>query len=214
VSASDAAKARGNGASAQPPANSPGGAGERPATGTAGIGELEERFAREYAVDLNATQAYLRIRPNVKEASARVEGCKLLAKPNVQELIARLKREQFARLEITADKVLRELALVAFSDVGHYQVDPATGRLTIVEGELPERRRAVQTVKHRTVHTGEGDRARVEYYTELRLWDKLGALVKLGEHLRLFKPDEGAKGRTEVILDADGSVRIITAGDA
>ena len=202
------AKARSNGASALP--DTPGGS---PATDVAGNGDLEERFAREFVVDLDGPAAYRRIRPDVTPASARTLASRLLTKVDVQNRIAQLKAEQFARLEITADAVLRELALVGFSDIGHYQVDPVAGRLTMAQGEPLDRRRAVASMKHRTRTGGHGDDAWTEHTVELRLWDKLSALVKLGEHLKLWKHDTGDRGRVEVIVDPDGTVRIVTEGE-
>jgi phage terminase small subunit len=181
---------------------------------TAAALELEERFAREYLVDTNAAAAYRRCRPDVTDATAKVQGCQMLARPSVAARVATLKAELFARLEIQAADVLRELAIVGFSDVRHYQVNRDTGALELAADVLEERARAVASVKTRTVHSGEGESARVEYHTELRLWDKLGALVKLGEHFKLFKQDDSARGRTEVVVDPDGSVHIITGAPA
>lgn len=70
--------------------------------------ELEQRFAEEYLVDLNGTQAYLRVKPGAAEPSARVSATRLLAKANVQERIAQLKAERSERTGITADRVVQE----------------------------------------------------------------------------------------------------------
>lgn len=63
-----------------------------------------ERFAREYIIDLNGAAAARRI--GIAEGSARSEACRMLAEPEVQEFIARLKAEQAERLDLTADYVL------------------------------------------------------------------------------------------------------------
>lgn len=77
---------------------------------------LRERFAREYIIDLNATQAVIRAGYSRKCAASKA--CKLLADPTVAALIASLKAQQFNRLEIKADRVLLELARMALVDPG------------------------------------------------------------------------------------------------
>ncbi|SIO50653.1 phage terminase small subunit [Burkholderia sp. GAS332] len=72
------------------------------------------RFAHEYLVDLNGGAAY--VRAGYKEKGARANACRLLAKPEIQDLIAALKQERAGRLEIEADDVLRRLWNIATAD--------------------------------------------------------------------------------------------------
>lgn len=77
----------------------------------------QERFCEEYLIDLNATQAYIRAGYSAKSSdTARVESSKLLTKPNIQQRIAELQKEQSDRTGITADTVLKELEKIAMSD--------------------------------------------------------------------------------------------------
>lgn len=174
------------------------------------LGDLGERFAAEYVIDLNASAAYRRIKPQVKETTARNEGAKLLAKPCVQERIRTLKAEQFERLQITADRVLQELAVCAFSDVWDYLVGDG-GRLQLAPQAHPIATRALAGVRHKTTTTGAGDQVRVVHEVEYRLWDKVGSLKALGEHLKLFKGEEGPGG-CEIILGEGEEVRLIVRG--
>ena len=73
-----------------------------------------ERVCREYLVDLNGQQAATRA--GYAPRNARVTASKLLTKPNIQARIAELTAEAQARVEITGDDVLRELARYAFPD--------------------------------------------------------------------------------------------------
>lgn len=76
--------------------------------------EKQKRFCEEYLVNLNATQAYKRAGYSVKnEATARVESCRLLTKPNIQTYIADLRKAQSDRTKINADTVLKELKEIA-----------------------------------------------------------------------------------------------------
>ena len=77
----------------------------------------QERFVQEYLIDLNATQAYLRAGYKVKSTSARVQACRLLADPNIAEAIEKAKAQRSERTQITADRVLQEVARIAFFDI-------------------------------------------------------------------------------------------------
>ena len=66
----------------------------------------QERFISEYLVDLNATQAAIRAGYSAK--SARAIGCENLAKPDIQEAIAKAKLERSEATKIDAEWVLRQ----------------------------------------------------------------------------------------------------------
>ena len=74
-----------------------------------------KRFCLEYLVDLNGTQAA--IRAGYSERSAYAIAEQNLRKLEIQAEITRLQREREERTEITADKVLRELAYQSFARI-------------------------------------------------------------------------------------------------
>ena len=59
-------------------------------------------------------------KPGVTECSAQVEASKLLSNPMVQDRIAQLNKERLYRVDITADRVLQEIALIGFQNMGNY----------------------------------------------------------------------------------------------
>jgi len=71
------------------------------------LNERQTRFAEEYAVDFNATQAA--IRAGYSEKTAGAIGWELLKKPEIQQRIEFAKAEQSKRTAIDADWVLRRL---------------------------------------------------------------------------------------------------------
>lgn len=71
------------------------------------LNDKQRRFAAEYLVDLNATQAA--IRAGYAPNSAGVQAHDLLKNPNITALIAEGKQAQAARLEISADDVLSSI---------------------------------------------------------------------------------------------------------
>lgn len=67
----------------------------------------QEAFAREYLVDLNGTQAAIRV--GYAPASAEVQASRLLSNANIQNFIAEQQGTRAKRLEITVDDLVREL---------------------------------------------------------------------------------------------------------
>lgn len=79
-----------------------------------GLTEKQQRFVDEYLVDLNATQAA--IRAGYSADTARAIGHENLTKPDIQLAIAEARKAQQQRTQITADRVVLELGLIAFAD--------------------------------------------------------------------------------------------------
>lgn len=73
------------------------------------------RFVEEYLVDLNGTQAA--VRAGYGEKNARFTAAELLAHPDVQAAVTAGRAAQSRRTEVDADRVIKELAKVAFSDI-------------------------------------------------------------------------------------------------
>lgn len=130
----------------------------------------QERFVREYLIDLNATQAAIRAGYSHGDV-----GRQLLAKTHVQEAIQQAMSERAKRTRITADRVVKELALLALYDPANLGEIEVNGPEDIKN--LPEEVRRV------IVGWGWDKQGRFT----LKLGNKLGALTKLGEHLGIFK---------------------------
>lgn len=80
--------------------------------------EKQQLFCDEYLIDLNATQAA--IRAGYSERTATAQAARLLTNVNVQDYIQKRKRDRVERTEITQDRVLQELAVIAFSNAADY----------------------------------------------------------------------------------------------
>ena len=135
-------------------------------------------FSDEYLIDLNATRAYKIAYPKVKkDDTAAAAGARMLRNVKVAEYIQKRMKEREKRTEITQDRVLQELAKIAFVNATEV-IDPKTA--TIKEDALPEDTAAIQSVKVKTF--GEDGLER-----EIKMADKLKALELLGKHLGMFK---------------------------
>ena len=76
---------------------------------------LQKRFCQEYLIDLNATMAAVRAGYSIRSAGSQAHD--LLKKPEIRIYIQELISARSKRVEIDADKVLQELAFIAFSKV-------------------------------------------------------------------------------------------------
>ena len=158
----------------------------------------QRRFVDEYLVDFNVTQAA--IRAGYSKRSAHVTGAETLRNPKVAVEIARRQRDLQVRTEVSQDRVVRELARVAFADAAsHVQVrlrevpcpDGTRARVPVVEvkptAELTDdQRAAIASIK-------QGANG-----IEVKLWDKLKALELLGRHIGMFNDKLEVKGSIDI----------------
>jgi len=162
------------------------------------LNDKQKRFTEEFVIDLNATQAV--IRAGYSRNGAKVQGSRLLTYANVQERIKKLMSKRSARTEVTQDRVVLELARIAFSDMKDFaEWDEDTMRLKISE-ELSKDDSACVSEISQTYN---------DYGTNIKfkLYDKKQALELLGKHLGLFPNrhehtgKDGSPIQTESITD-------------
>lgn len=143
-----------------------------------------ERFCQEYIIDLNGTKSYERTYGKVK--APRVQASKLLSKANISTRIAELKEIRSERTVITQDMVLKELKILAQSDIQDYlevvKQYPGTddGRLKLkmfadMKGNAT---RAIQSISEHITKDG--------IQLKFRLHGKTPALELLARHLGML----------------------------
>ena len=82
-------------------------------------------FVEEYVANhYNATRAYMTVY-GVSDTVARSKACYVLKKPEVKEYMKEVQKERTERLNITADRVLEELASIAFAEKGDADIPAA-----------------------------------------------------------------------------------------
>lgn len=121
-------------------------------------------------------------------STAAVTANRWLKMAKIQDAIARGRSDLVVRTRFTPDRVLKELKVMAFSTVDHYQLNEETGRLELAPGAPPTAMRAVRSIKYKTLTNRDGS---VERSVEFTLWDKPGTLKLAGKHVGLF-PDRDA----------------------
>lgn len=137
-------------------------------------------FCDEYLVDLNATQAA--IRAGYVGANVRCTASELLAKPNISDEIARRMQDRQRRTEITQDKVLSELAKIAFFDVR--KIVNESGRLLQIKDIDDQTAGAIVSID---ISKNGNEEFGGNEILKLRFADKRAALVDIGKHLGMFK---------------------------
>lgn len=159
----------------------------------------QERFCKEYVIDLNGSQAA--IRAGYSKKSANVEASRLLTNDNIVEFIAQLQAKISERLEISADKVVQELAKIGFNNIQDYvsQGNEISDLTTITKIQAA----SVESIKTTTKVFGRGEDKYTETTTAIKLHDKVSALEKLGRHLGIFEKDnvQAKEGIKTIIID-------------
>lgn len=146
----------------------------------------QARFVDEYMVDLNATKAATRAGYSAKTAYSI--GSELLTKLEIADAIKARQAELSQATGITAERVLKELERIGFSDPRKVMTWGTTGVKLKSSDELTDDEAAIIAgIKESTGNTNT---------LELKLHDKVGALTKLGDHLGLWKHDPEASGKT------------------
>lgn len=157
----------------------------------------QQKFVDEYLIDLNATQAA--IRAGYSSKTAYSIGVDNLRKPEIQAALQRKQKKLQSKLEITQEKILRELACIAFANGADYARVVVSGDVEEVqfvptEDLPPEKKAAIAGIKA-------GVRG-----IEVKLHDKVKALELLGKYLGTF---DGANAESE---DPQININIISAG--
>ncbi|WP_084484852.1 terminase small subunit [Methylosinus sp. LW3] len=142
----------------------------------------QRAFVFEYLVDLNATQAA--IRAGYSKRTARQIGEENLTKPSIKEALAKAMSERECRTKISQDRVLIELARLAFFDIG--KAFTTDGTLRPIHEIDEDTRRALIGLE--IVELRAADDAPAGTLKKVKLANKIEALDKLMKHLGMFSP--------------------------
>ncbi len=132
-----------------------------------GLIAKHKRFCREYVLDYNATQAY--IRAGYSKNGAGPSGFQLLKKPKIKEYIAEIEgcviRGLTEKYEVNVERIVSELSFMALANLADLFDKDGKKRPTAT---LPEELQRVVGMKFS---------------------DKVKALEMLGRYLGLFEKD-------------------------
>ena len=154
----------------------------------------QQRFCDEYLIDLNATQAA--IRAGYSPRTAEQAASRLLTIVKVSDEIAREMAERSKRTGINQDRVVKELAKLAFVNIADVvDLENATVRISATDEDLA----CIQSVKIKPSEFGTE--------REIKLYDKKASLELLGRHLGMFKD------KLEVEADMDLNITVDYGGE-
>jgi len=156
------------------------------------LNSKQECFIAEYLIDRNATKAAQRAGYSLKTAYS--QGQRLLKHAEIAAAVAAGTERHLDHAEVTAQRVIDEMAALAFSDVRQ----AFKNRKMLDVEELPDKIAAAVSsteVIRRNVAGGDGHTDDIH---KLRLWDKPKALEMLAKHLGLFEKDNSQPRRIEV----------------
>ena len=144
------------------------------------------RFVDEYLVDLNATQAAIRAGYSTKTAA--FIGAQNLKKLQIAEEISRRQKDLQRRTEVTQDRVVKELARIAFADMTDY----AQVETRMIEKDDGTEVSYQAVALKETAELSAEQRAALAGIKqgangiEVKLHDKIKALELLGRHIGMF----------------------------
>lgn len=148
-------------------------------------------FVREYLVDLNATQAAIRVGYSPK--TAKVQGSRLLTNVAIKAAVEAGKAKLANKAQITIEEILAELKNIGFSDPA-LLVDENGYQLPINKMP-PAMRRCIASIEM----GGDGG-------TKIKFWPKNNALELLGKHLSAWTD------KTEITGAGGGPVNLVING--
>jgi phage terminase small subunit len=159
--------------------------------------DKQKVFCDEYLKDLNASQAVLRAGYNTKYPDKI--GSQMLGKTRVKEYIEKRMREREKRTEITQDKVLNELAKIAFASGADFAK-------VVTRKELKGRReieyQQVEVIDTDSLSTNMKSAIsaikETKHGISVESYDKVKALELLGKHLGMFKDTVELTGGVDV----------------
>ena len=138
--------------------------------------DKQQRFVDEYLIDLNATQAAIRAGYSVRTANE--QGTQNLAKLSIQDAISKKMAERSKRTGVNQDRVVLELAKVAFAKM----TDIVDSKGRIKEDASPDDLACIESIKYKESDNEYG--GSVE--REVKIASKLKALELLGKHLGMW----------------------------
>lgn len=144
---------------------------------TASLTSKQAAFVQEYLVDLNGTQAA--IRAGYAKRTANRIAAENLTKPVIQEAIKNALEARNQRTTVSQDRVIEELARIAFGNLRDFSMWNSTG-VTLKDSETLTEAQAASISEVSHISNKGGDTKRVKQH------DKVKALELLMRHMGML----------------------------
>ena len=156
----------------------------------------QKRFCDEYLIDCNATQAAIRAGYSINNADKI--GSELLGKTRVSEAISKAMAERSRRTGISQDRVVNELAKIAFVNMLDVVDEEGRIRSTASEDDLA----CIESIKHKESSSINGDSTE----REVKIASKLKALELLGKHLGMWNDKLDVNMNVPIIFEGEQDI--------
>ena len=138
--------------------------------------EKQQLFVDEYLIDLNGTQAAIRAGYSAKTANEQAS--RMLANVSIQQAISEKMAERSKRTGVNQDRVVQELAKIAFLKM----TDVVDHNGKIKDDASEDDLSCIESIKYKHSDTDTGSSTEREVKTA----SKLKALELLGKHLGMW----------------------------
>lgn len=156
----------------------------------------QELFVAEYLIDLNATQAAIRAGYSVKTANEQAS--RMLANVSIQQAIAKEMAERSKRTGVNQDRVVQELARIAFVNM----TDVVDDKGKIKKSSSEDDRSCIESIKYKKSSTDTG--STVE--REVKIGSKLKALELLGKHLGMWNDKVDVNVAVPIVISGEDTL--------
>ena len=158
--------------------------------------EKQQRFVDEYLIDLNATQAAIRAGYSAKTAD--VQGSRMLGNVKVQQAIAEAMAKRSKRTGVNQDRVVLELAKLAFVKMTDIVDSEGRIRSNATDDDLS----CIESIKYKESDNEYG--GSVE--REVKISSKLKALELLGKHLGMWNDKLDVNIASPIVISGEDAL--------
>ena len=167
----------------------------------------QDRFCKEYIVDLNQRQAAIRASYSPRTASEIAY--ELLRKPHIQARIAGLALIREQKSEKSAQDVIKELENIGFSRLGDIIEWNQSGMAFLKDSDelSDDAMAAIESVQVTEEQAGDDKNSRMVLKSKVKLHSKMAALTQLAKH-------HGLVGDMEARGDVNIQVNVVNYADS
>lgn len=161
----------------------------------ASLSQRERIFCEELSHGATNKTAALAAGYSTAVGAATNQALRLLARAHIQKYIGHLRAKLARGTGVTAERILKEMKIIAFQDIGEMVNDNDLNNMSLKSiQELGKRTRAVKKVSITKRHNKDGDV--ISSKVDMELYSKSDALQMMGKHIGMFtdKVDITTKG--------------------
>lgn len=143
--------------------------------------DKEKRFVHEVTLDMG-TRKDAAIRAGYSPEGAAQQASALMKKPKIKKAIQESREELGARMGITPERILQELALIGFANVHDYMTEDEDGNHELDMSKVKGNAGRAFEVEVEMAKSGTGNVKR----TKFKMLSKADALLKMGKQIGMF----------------------------